>query len=141
MATVAQIKADLTRKVGVAMNGVKKQVSDIFFRVITQYYGEYSPKRYIRTWQIAQLAQQIAAAAVQVRVVGASFEIYFDGSMLNYSTGTWSGGQVLENVMSVGNHGGASAGTPVWTTAMSILNPQIKSIVKEELIKAGIPIH
>lgn len=141
MATVAQIKADLTKKVGIAMEGVKKQVENIFFNVIMQYYGEYSPNQYIRTWQIAQLAQNIAAAAVKVRVVGASFEIYFDASMLNYPNGQWSEQQVLDNVMVIGNHGGASAGTPVWTTAMGILDPQMKSIVKEELIKAGIPIH
>ena len=140
MATVAQIKADLTKKVGVAMEGVKKQVENIFFNVIMQYYGEYSPNQYIRTWQIAQLAQNIAAVAVKVRVVGAGFEIYFDASMLNYPNGQWSEQQVLDNVMAIGNHGGASAGTPVWTTAMGILDPQMKSIVKEELIKAGIPI-
>lgn len=141
MATVAQIKADLTAKVGVAMEGVKKQVYDIFFNAIMKYYSEYEPNMYQRTYQVAQLAQNIAAAGVKVRRIGASFEVYFDGSMLSYSTGTWSGGQVLSNVMSVGNHGGAtSGGTAIWTEAMSKIDPQIKSIVKQELIKAGIPI-
>lgn len=141
MATVAQIKADLTKKVGVAMEGVKKQVYDIFFNVLMQYYTEYEPSVYNRTYQVMQLAENIATAGVKVRRVGASFEVYFDGSMLNYTTGTWSGGRVLDNVMVEGDHGRASSGgTAVWTEAMSIINPQIKSIIKQELIKAGIPI-
>lgn len=141
MATVAQIKADLTKKVGVAMEGVKKQVYDIFFNVLMQYYTEYEPSVYNRTYQVMQLAENIAAAGVKVWQVGASFEVYFDGSMLNYTTGTWSGERVLDNVMVEGDHGRASSGgTAVWTEAMSIINPQIKSIIKQELIKAGIPI-
>lgn len=141
MATVTQIKADLTKKVGVAMEGVKKQVYDVFFNVLMQYYTEYEPSVYNRTYQVMQLAENIATAGVKVRQVGASFEVYFDGSMLNYTTGTWSGGRVLDNVMVEGDHGKASSGgTAIWTEAMSIINPQIKSIVKQELIKAGIPI-
>lgn len=142
MATVAQIKADLTKKVGVAMNGVKKQVYDIFFNVIMQYYMEYDPRAYERTYQVAQLAENIATAGVKVRQVGASFEVYFDGSMLSYSTGTWSGGRVLDNVMIEGDHGRAlPGGTTIWTESMNRLDTRINLIIKEELIKAGIPIH
>ena len=142
MATVQQIKADLTSKVGVAMEGVKRKVADIFVRVVTQYYGEYVPKQYIRTFQIMQLATNLANAAVKVRQVGASFEIYFDAGAMSHPTGNWSESRILDNVMLEGTHGNAtSGGTAVWTQGVSILNPQIKSIVKQELIAAGIPIH
>lgn len=142
MAIVAQIKADLTKKVGVAMEGVKQQVCDIFVRVVAQYYGEYSPKQYIRTYQIQQQASRMANAAVKVRRVGASFEVYFDANAMNHISDEWSEQRILDNVMLEGTHGDAtSGGTAVWTESMNILNPQIKNIIKKELIAAGIPIH
>lgn len=141
MATVAQIKADLTKKVGVAMEMVKQQVCDIFVNVVQQYYGEYDPSWYDRTYQIAILAAEMANAAVKVRQVGASFEVYFDSSALTYENGKWSEDRVLDNVMLEGTHGNAtSGGTAVWTEGMSIINHQIRTIVREELIRAGIPI-
>lgn len=142
MATVAQIKADLTKKVGKAVENVKQRVCDIIWDVCMEYYGEYSPVLYKRTLQIGQAIQNMANAAVQVRQVGASFEIYVDASMLSYSTGEWSEQRILDNVMTEGTHGNATSdGTAIWTQGVSILNPQIKSIVKQELIAAGIPIH
>lgn len=142
MATVAQIKADLTKKVGVAMEMVKQEVCDIFVRVVRQYYGEFKPSWYIRTYQIAQQAAQMANAAVKVRQIGASFEVYFDSAVMNHKRGSWTEEMILSNVMTSGDHGGASdGGTAVWTEAMGILNPKIKQIVKKELVAAGIPVH
>lgn len=142
MATVAQIKADLTKKVGVAMEMVKQEVCDIFVRVVKQYYREFEPNQYVRTYQIAQQAAQMANAAVKVRQIGANFEVYFDSNAMNHPNGNWTEDMILSNVMESGDHGGASGGgTAVWTNATNILNTQIKQIIKRELIAAGIPIH
>ena len=142
MATVAQIKADLTKKVGVAMEMVKKEVCDIIFDVCMQYYGEYPPTMYERTHQIRAAIQNMANAVVKVRQIGASFEVYVDASQLYYLWGNWDENMVLVNVMSVGNHGGAkSGGTPIWTESMRRINPKMKSIIREKLVAAGIPIH
>lgn len=142
MATVAQIKADLTKKVGVAMEMVKQEVCDIIFDVCMQYYGEYSPVMYERTHQIRAAILKMADAAVKVRQIGASFEVYVDASQLYYVFGNWDENMVLVNVMSVGNHGGASSGgTPIWTESMRRIDPKMKSIIREKLIVAGIPVH
>lgn len=142
MATVAQIKADLTKKVGVAMEMVKQEVCRIFLEVVEQYYGEYSPVMYERTHQIKAAIQNMANAVVKVRQIGASFEVYVDASQLYYIWGNWDENMVLVNVMSVGNHGGASSGgTPIWTESMRRIDPKMKSLIRDKLIAAGIPIH
>lgn len=142
MATVAQIKADLTKKVGVAMEMVKQEVCRIFLEVVEQYYGEYSPVMYERTHQIKAAIRNMANAVVKVRQIGASFEVYVDASQLYYLWGNWDENMVLVNVMSVGNHGGAkSDGTPVWTEGMRRIDPKMKSLIREKLIAAGIPVH
>lgn len=141
MATVAQIKADLTKKVGVAMEMVKQEVCRIFLEVVEQYYGEYSPTMYERTHQIKAAIQNMANAVVKVRQIGASFEAYVDASQLYYIFGNWDEDMVLVNVMSVGNHGGAKGGTPVWTESMRRIDPKMKSLIREKLVAAGIPVH
>ena len=144
MATIAQIKADMARKVGVAMENVKRDVRRIFIEVVQEYYASYTPVMYERTKQIEMLAEDIANAAVKVRMVGASFEVYFDSSALTYENGKWSEDMVLSNVMSVGNHGNTTRphGTvPVWNVGLGRLNAELKGLIRTALIRAGIPIH
>lgn len=144
MATVQQIKQDLAKKVVKAMEAVKIQVRDIIYRVCMEYYGEYNPRMYSRTYQIARAIYDMASASVKGRMVGASFEIYIDSSMFNHIKDDWDEERILAGVMLGGedSHGGAKpGGTAVWTESMNQIDGQIMSIVKRELIAAGIPIH
>lgn len=142
MATVQQIKRDLAKKVVKAMEAVKIQVRDIIYTVCMEYYNEYNPKMYQRTFQIAEAIYNMADAAIKARMVGAGFEIYIDASMFNHPKDEWSEEQILNSVMSQGIHGKAKTdGTAVWTESMAVIDPQIKEIVKQKLIAAGIPIQ
>lgn len=143
MATVQQIKRDLEKKVAKAMESTKIRVRDIMYDACMDYYGEYDPYVYQRTYQIARAVYNMANAAVKARMVGASFEVYVDSSMFDHVRDEWSEERILAGVMRGGedSHGGAKpGGTPVWTQGEGIVNAQIKDIVKQELIKAGIPI-
>lgn len=142
MATVSQIKRQLRTGVKTAMEQVKDKVCQIFVETVLRYYAEYEPKMYVRTYQIEQQAAQMANAAVKTREIGASFEVYFDAAAMSHQRGTWTEGDILDNVMTAGTHGGATdGGTAVWTQSMGIINPQIRSWVRDALIAAGIPIH
>ena len=142
MATVQQIKQDLAKKVIKAMENIKLQVRDIIYKSCMDYYNEYNPRMYQRTFQIAQAIYNMADAAIKTRMVGASFEIYIDASMFNHPKDEWSEEQILNSVMSQGIHGkGKTDGTAVWTESMAVIDPKIKEIVKQNLIAAGIPIQ
>ena len=143
MATVEKIKRDMAKKVVKAMESTKIKVRDIMYDVCMTYYNEYDPTMYRRTFQIAHAIYDFADAAVKGRMVGASFEVYVDSSMLSHDNGSWSEEKILYGVMTggVASHGGAMQnGTPVWVKGAGIINNEIKDIVKQELIKAGLPI-
>jgi len=144
MATVQQIKRDLAKKVVKAMEAVKIQVRDIIYAACMDYYGEYNPKMYQRTFQIAEAIYNMANVAIKARMVGAGFEVYIDASMFNHLKDEWSEEQILAGVMLGGgdSHGGAMpGGTAVWTESIGQIDAQIMNIVKQELIAAGIPIR
>lgn len=140
MATIEQIKADLTKKVGVAVENVKQGVVNIIMNEINRFYGEYDPTWYQRSYQIRSAVERMANSAVKTYNVGASFRIYVDSSMFNHIKGSWTEEMILDSVMVWGTHGHASPGTPVWTKSMEIINPRMQSIIKEKLIAAGIPV-
>ena len=142
MSTIAQIKADLQSKVGIAVKNVKCEVVRIIMNEFEEFYGEYNQLWYRRTYQIQKAVERMANSAVKVYSIGASFHVYVDESMFNHKKGDWSEWDILYSVMEGATHGGVKKGTPVWTESMKALDPaDMKNIIKEKLIAAGIPVH
>ena len=123
---------------------------------LKKFYSEFDPSLYDRT-------QQLMRSLVKSNIVstgnGWSVEIYFDLSRLDYSIktlkgiGTWGNTfkredwtkendeWVLETAM-IGSrpHGDYASGTAIWTESINVLHNEGIEILKQELIKAGIPV-
>ena len=115
------------------------EVEEKIYRTIdgnlNQFYGEFSPKLYIRT---DALSNSLARTGVKPFGNGASAEVYFNTP--SYSTGSWSGETVLNVAMeSSVPHGGYAGGTPVWSTSMAELG-NINDLLIGALRAQGIPI-
>ena len=125
----------------VAVEKAKERVANIINHFLLQYYREFEPEVYVRTYQ---LLQSLVKSDVKFTGNGWVAEVYFDLSKLNYTApGTnWSSEQVLNEAMVGGTHGGykASANTKIWTESMNVLNAEAINTLKEMLISEGIPI-
>ena len=137
----------------------------IINRFVKEYYAEFSPAVYERTYQLFR-----SLVKTDVRSTGNGWvaEVYFDASMLDYqikhltkwptnggymnpfngaisSDGSFpnpkgSADLVLQSAAH-GSHGGYTSGTAIWDEPLAILNTEAINILKRELIAAGIPIR
>lgn len=149
----------------VAVDIAKEKIALIINHFLTEYYKEFEPEVYVRTYQLLN-----SLVKTDVKLVGNEWvaEVYFDLDALDYSTRIvphgqpWSGYAkpentyhredwedkntkwVLETAMTGGNtgnpHGGYASGTAIWTESMRVLSKEGIKILKQELIKAGIPV-
>ena len=143
----AQLKAFLLTKCKNAIAQAKERVYQVIDGCLEQYYVEFTPAEYIST-------KQLLYSLVKTDVVsvgnGYKAEVYFDENKLNYDQGvvplqsggygwaTWGAEEVLDTAMN-GSHGGYIDGTAIWGTSMAVLG-DIYTLIKQELIKQGIPI-
>ena len=144
----AQLKQILLAKCKNVVISAEEKVHQVIDGCLKQFYSEFSPDEYIRTEQLLH-----SLVKSDVKQVGNRFEakVYFDVGSLNYQTGvvptkngtgyaTWDGETVLRVAMeSSVPHGGYVGGTAVWTESMKRLG-NIFELLKQELIKQGIPI-
>jgi len=129
----AALKAALVAACTNAVAGVEKEVYGTFDNNLMEFYGEFSPKEYIRTYA---LDDSLAKTGVRTTGSGASAEVYF--TTPSYSTGTWSGGQVLDAAMH-GSHGGYVDGTAIWDESIGELG-DIEALLVQALRAQGVPI-
>lgn len=132
-----QLKAFLIQKCKAAMVSAEEKVHRTIDGCLKQYYDEFDPDQYIRT---SQLLHSLVRSGIKSVGGGFEAEIYFDVGSLNYTTGSWDGKTVLKVAMeSSVPHGGYTGGTAVWTESMIRLG-NVFELLKQELIKQGIPI-
>ena len=147
-----QLKAYVLGKCKNAVSNTEQKVHKIIDTFLNTYYGEFTPEEYIRT---NKLMHSLVKTGVKPSGDGFEAEVYFDVSKLNYEKGmmslqhtpehgrygwaTWDGEKVLDVAMH-GSHGGYIGGTPIWSVSMSQLG-NITELLKQELIKQGIPIR
>lgn len=148
-----QLKAHLLSKCKNAVSKTEEKVHRVIDATLNKFYDEFEPDEYIRT---GQLLHSLVRSGVKPTGSGFEAEVYFDEGMLNYQNGqmylkhtpehgrlgyaTWDGGRVLDVAMTGGlPHGNYYAGTPIWTTSKAKLG-NIMEMLKQELIKQGIPI-
>lgn len=115
--SIGALEAALVAAATKAVAQVEKEVYGTFDANLMQYYGEFTPAEYIRTYALDNSLQR---SGVHSSGNGASAEVYF--TTPSYSTGTWSGEKVLNVALEDSMpHGHAAGGTPVWSVSMAEL--------------------
>lgn len=139
-----QLKSFLLQKCKNALIKSQEQVYQIINRFVKEFYAEYNPEMYERTYQL--FSSLVKSDIIQT---GSGYEaqVYFDLSSLDYVTGARpSGGQVM-GAAEWGRHGAMGLavadfkGTSIWHEPLEILNAQAINILKKMLISEGIPIR
>lgn len=145
-----QLEAFILKKSRLALMKAQDKVYSIIQNFVRQFYNEYSPELYDRTYQLLR-------SLVQSRIVsdgkGYKAEIYFNIDGLRYATGAKPTGEQVMEAASQGAHGAmgrangvdlkyvsSGAGTGVWDDPIMYLDAEAINILKSMLIAEGIPI-
>lgn len=141
-----QLKKILLSKCAKAVANVENEVCAEFDWNLNQFYSEFKPAEYIRTFA---LADSLEATNVATTGNGVFAEVRFNtpsykNGIMQLQSGrtgyaAWSGEKVLDTAMH-GSHGGYVDGTAIWYDGMNSLGGEqgIKNMLKQELKKQGL---
>ena len=138
-----QLKAFLLQKCKSALAKSQQQIYQIIDRFVKEYYAEFSPEMYERTYQ---LYRSLVKSEVVLTRNGYEAQIYFDLSSLDYVTGSRPSGEQVMGAAEWGRHGAMGLavadfkGTSIWHDPLKILDAEAINILKNMLISEGIPI-
>lgn len=138
-------------KIQNAMQKSLEEVYQIIDRFVKEYYVEYSPEEYVRTYQFYK-------SLVKTEVIrngnSCSFEIYFDEDKLDYYTkliqtnSTTYGAYtnkgynltaIMDNILNKGYHSPKKPrGTAVYVKSLKILDKQLFNILKRMFKESGL---
>ena len=98
----------------------------------TEYYDQYDPKEYVRT-------DSFFKSAVKEMLEENCGRIFMNENAMNYKAWT---GELQLRYASLGYHGCTyiQTGGRFWDTFSEFFKKNVRQILKEELIKQGIPI-
>lgn len=144
--SVEELKGYVLGKCAAAVANVEQKVHAVIDQTLAQFYGEFEPSEYIRTYN---LVHSLVKTGVKSTGNGVEAEVYFDASALNYASpvqgksgryheALYNGGQVLDMAMH-GSHGGYTSGTAIWSVSQARLG-DIYALLIKELKAQGIPI-
>ena len=147
-----EIKRFLKAKMQPAIIKAEEQVYMIIDRFIKQFYAEYSPELYERTYQ---LYRSLVKSEIKETANGYEATVYFDLSNIDYSYRTLGGKRYSHNgaspdeVMAAaakGGHGAegwkiASHGTGIYDDPINVLNKEAINLLVRMLQSEGIPIR
>lgn len=153
--SIKELERYILNKSKPAVAQVEEEVHDRFKINVDNFYGEYTPKEYIRT---GNLRDSLKSSPVISSGSGVEAEVYFappayeQGMMPlqhtpehgRYGWATWSGEDVLTTALYTSMpHGGYASGKPIWTITMNELGGRkgINDKLKAALIANGIPIR
>lgn len=140
----AQLKSFLLSKCQNALIKAQEQVYQIIDRFVKEFYAEYPPEMYERTYQ---LYRSLVKSDIVSTGNGYKAEVYFDLSSLDYVTGSRPSGEQVMGAAEWGRHGAMGLavadfkGTSIWHEPLEILNAEAINILKKMLISEGIPIR
>ena len=145
-----QLEHFLMQKSRQALLKAQDKIYSIIKQFVRQFYNEYDPVLYDRTYQLLE-------SLVQSRIVsdgkGYKAEIYFDIDGLRYTTGAKPSGEQVMEAAKQGAHGAmgqangvdlkyidSGAGTGVWDDPIMYLNAEAINILADMLRAEGIPV-
>ena len=124
----------------------QEQIYQVINRFVKEYYAEWSPAVYERTYQ---LFRSLVKSDIKSTGNGWIAEVYFDLEALDYHMKLvngvkvpnqgWSEEKTLQSAAR-GEHGGYKVGTAIWADPVAILTNEGYEILKRMLIESGIPI-
>ena len=160
----ADIESYVLSRMGTAVQAAQERIYQIVDKFLKQYYSEYSPKVYERTYQ---LYHSLVKTEVTSTGKGYTAAVYFDASQLDYQTkyltkhpveggfmnpynhkispsGAFANpkgsGEKTLAAAAHGSHGGWTDGTAIFDLPLLELRSDLNEILKQELISAGIPV-
>lgn len=126
-----------------ALMKAQDRVYMIIQEFLYQYYAEFTPKVYERTYQ---LLTSLVKSQIISDGKGYKAEVYVDLDYLNYvyPNGDQPYGGDIMHIANKGQHGyekiGMTGGTEIWNEPIHELNAEAINILKNMLISEGIPI-
>lgn len=138
----AQLKQVLLAKCKNALIKSQEQVYQIIDRFVKEFYAEFSPEMYERTYQ---LYRSLVKSDIIKTENGYEAKVYFDFGSLVYTTGSSPSGEQVMSAAAKGGHGAEGlyvihGGTGIWNEPKQILDAEAVNILKKMLISEGIPI-
>ncbi len=122
------LKSYILSKSYSALQKTTEQVYQIINRFVKEYYAEFSPEMYERTYQ---LFCSLVKSSVVSTGNGWQAYVYFDASQLDYAMKRingreihnrgWSEEKTLSSAAH-GLHGGYASGTAIWDEPLTLLN-------------------
>ena len=158
------LKNYILSKSKVAIKLAQERVYLVIHSFVKDYYAEYSPEVYERTYQ---LFRSLVKSDIKSTGNGWVAEVYFDIGMLDYqikhltqrpvnggymnpyngaisSDGSFpnpkGSAQATMESAAYGSHGGYKDGTAIWADPLLLLNKEARDMLKKALLDAGIPI-
>ena len=142
--SIEEMKTYIINKSKGAVQQAKEFVFKTMEDVLIQFYEEYDPSIYNRTFQML-------CCCVQTDVIptanGWVAEIYFDSSKMNYTTDSQPSGESVLEAAKFGRHGAMGLavvdfkGTPIMEESVIRLSKKIYPLIKSALIANGIPVR
>lgn len=139
----AELKNFLMKKCQNALIKSQEQVYQIIDRFVKEFYAEFTPEMYERTYQFYR---SLVKSKVTRTHNGYEAEVYFDLSSLNYVTGSKPSGEQVMGAAEYGRHGAMGLavadfkGASVWHEPLAILDAKAINILVDMLRAEGIPI-
>lgn len=144
--SIDALKSYILSRMQPAVQKAQEQVYQVIDRFVKEYYAEYSPELYERTYQ---LYRSLVKSNIVSTGNGYEAHVYFDIGALDYAMKTiggisvpnkgWSEEETL-TAAAHGSHGGKVGGTAIWDEPISILSSEAYNILKRMLIDSGIPL-
>ena len=138
-----QLKSFLLAKCKNALIKSQEQVYQIIDRFVKEFYVEFTPELYERTYQ---LYRSLVKSDIVQDGNGYKAEVYFDLSSLDYVTGARPSGEQVMQAAEYGRHGAMGLafanfkGTLIWYEPKEILNAEAINILVRMLKSEGIHI-
>lgn len=138
-----ELKEFILKKCKNALIKSQEQVYQIINRFIKEFYAEFSPEMYERTYQ---LYRSLVKSEIIYTGNGYEAKVYFDLSSIGYETGSRPSGEQVMQAAEWGRHGAMGLavadfkGTSIWHEPLEILDAEAIEILKRMLIAEGIPI-
>lgn len=131
--TIVELQRHMEKACAVAVKNACERILEVLQVLIdTEYYSQYDPKEYVRTHQFLESA----TTKMLSKNCGA---IFMDADKMDYKA--WTGELQLEYA-NLGLHGSQLIKRPgkFWDSFLEFCEENATAILKEELIKQGIPI-
>lgn len=140
----SQIKSFLMAKCKNALIKSQEQVYQIIDRFVKEFYADYSPELYERTYQ---LYRSLVKSDIISTGTGYEARVYFDLSELDYIYGAQPSGEQVMGAAAEGWHGAdgllvksGNTGVSIWNDPKEILDANAIDILARMLKAEGIPI-